>query len=364
MLVPHPWQNLYIHVPFCSGKCDYCAFYSEADSSFLMRPWLDKIKKELTVLSAPHPLHSVYLGGGTPTLLPADWLDELLSALKIFIGSETEVSIECNPETLTEEKAEVLSAHVNRVSLGVQSFNPDARRKIGRRGDPAKIRPAFERLHEKGLENLSCDLIYGLPGQDCAEWEENLRTALTLPVRHLSAYSLTVEEGTPLSGRYCADSSMDIRTAAMEKVTRKVLKEARMRRYEISNYALPGYECRHNQNIWHGETYLGLGPAASSFDGKDRFTQVSSIHDWLEGKPPEMDRVSDEIRRAEMLVMGLRTVRGWSPGEFEGAAGIAPERLRPVQIDFLRRKKMMKRNRIALTRRGLDFWNDAALELL
>ena len=363
MLTIRPWRNLYIHVPFCFRKCDYCAFYSEPDAAVLMRPWLDRIERELAPLSGVK-LHSVYLGGGTPTLLPAELLEELFAALENLHCGAEEISIECNPETLTEAKAAVLGRHVNRVSVGVQSFDPVLRRRIGRHGDPGKIRPAFELLTRHGVENLGCDLIYGLPGQDLRAWEKDLREALTLPLKHLSAYSLTVEEGTPLSRRHAADPACDERTAAMEKLTRRVLKEAGMKQYEISNYARPGYECRHNRNVWHGETYLGLGPAACSFDGRDRFTQVSSVRAWLDGAPPETDAVPESTRQAEMLIMGLRTIRGWAEGEFERAAGIPPEQLRPAQLESLRRKKMMKKNGIVLTRRGLDFWNDAALELL
>ncbi len=363
MLAVRPWQNLYIHVPFCLCKCDYCAFYSEAGAEKLMRPWLDKIKAELKTL-AGHPFHTVYFGGGTPTMLDPVILDDLLYSVKSLDSGAAEISIECNPESLTPAKAEILGAYVNRVSLGVQSFDPVLRRAIGRCGDPARIRPAFDLLMKNGLDNLSCDLIYGLPGQSPEVWEKDLTLALELPIRHLSAYALTVEEGTPLSRRYRNDPACDIRTADMEKRTRRILKNAGMAQYEISNYARPGFECVHNRNIWHGETYLGLGPAACSFDGRDRFTQVASIRSWLAGAPPEVDRISDDTRQAEMLMMGLRTVRGWDVGEFEQAAGISPEALRPAQIASLRRKKLMKSRRLALTRRGLDFWNDAALELL
>ena len=363
MLTARPWRNLYIHVPFCRGKCDFCAFYSEPDGGPRMRPWLDKIENELSALNGLK-LNTIYLGGGTPTLLPAELLAELLESLHGLRSGASEISIECNPESLTPEKAVLLGRYVTRVSIGVQSFDPELRRRIGRRGDPAAIRPAFELLRRNGLENLSCDLICGLPGQSADAWENDLRQALTLPVKHLSAYSLTVEDGTALSRRFRADPDSDLRTAVMDRLTRRILKAAGLKQYEISNYALPGFECRHNQNIWHGETYLGLGPAACSFDGRDRFTQTASVQKWLAGTGPELDSVTDDVRRAEMLIMGLRTVRGWKRGEFEAAAGIAPESLRPAAIDSLRRKGMMKKHGIVLTRRGLDFWNDAALELL
>ena len=222
MLTIRPWRNLYIHVPFCLRKCDYCAFYSEPGASSLMRPWLDRIKHGLASLSGVK-LDTVYLGGGTPTLLPAELLEELFETLENLHSGAEEISIECNPESLTEEKAAVLGRFVNRVSVGVQSFDPVLRRRIGRNGDPGKIRPAFESLKRHGVKNLGCDLIYGLPGQDLRAWEKDLREALTLPLKHLSAYALTVEEGTPLSRRYAAEPACDERTAAMEKLTRRVL---------------------------------------------------------------------------------------------------------------------------------------------
>ena len=173
-----------------------------------------------------------------------------------------------------------------------------------------------------------------------------------------------MEEGTPLQKRYTPDPEAENRNAELEVHTRTILKEAGLHRYEISNYARPGFECRHNQNIWHGETYLGLGPAACSFDGRDRFTQVSSIQDWLNGAAPEMDRIPDPERRAEMLIMGLRTVRGWADGEFERAAGIGPEAVNPAGIAELRKNGFLREDVFALTGHGLDFWNDAAMALL
>lgn len=173
MLVSRPWQNLYVHVPFCRRKCGYCAFYSVPDGDALMRPWLDKIKTELKTELSGVRLHTVYLGGGTPTLLPAGLLAELLESITSLDSGAAEISIECNPETLTKEKAAALGRYVNRVSLGIQSFDPVFRERIGRQGDPGKIRPAFELLQDNGLENLSCDLIYGLPGQEVSDWERS-----------------------------------------------------------------------------------------------------------------------------------------------------------------------------------------------
>lgn len=330
-----------------------------------MRPWLDRLKLDLEPLAGFAP-HTVYLGGGTPTLLPAEMLSELFDALKKILpeGSSPEISVECNPESLTDEKAAVLGQHVNRVSLGIQSFDPELRRKIGRHGDPAKIPAAFELLQRYGLRNLGCDLIYGLPGQTAAEWGKELSGALSLGISHISAYSLSVEDGTPLQKRYTPDPEAENHNAEFEVQTRAVLQEAGLFRYEISNYARHGSECRHNQNIWHGETYAGLGPAACSFDGKDRFMQAPSICGWLNGAEPETDRIPDPERRAEMLIMGLRTVRGWADGEFERAAGIPPEAVNPAGVAELRKNGFLREDTFALTGHGLDFWNDAAMALL
>lgn len=363
-----PWQNLYIHVPFCAGKCDYCAFYSEGTERDLMRPWLNKIKSELEKLTENPPFHTVYIGGGTPTLMDPEMLTELFSTIRkqVPLQIDAEISIECNPETMTTEKAQILGNSVNRVSLGIQSFSPVARERIGRRGDPEKIFEAVSLLRTYGIRNIGCDLIYALPCQTIPEWEEELRQALALEINHLSAYSLSVEEGTPLALRYQENHETDDLSFEMEKSTRRILQDAGLSRYEISNYAKTGFSCQHNTNVWYGETYLGLGPSACSFNGVDRFTQSLPIRKWLEGEAPVYDRISELERLGEIFIMGLRTVNGWKISDFEKIAEKSPLKIWNQQLASLETKGwlVMTDDRIALSTAGLDFWNEAAMEIL
>lgn len=360
-----PWENLYVHVPFCAGKCDYCAFYSEPDLS-LAEAWFGKMSED-AARYAPGalPLKTVYFGGGTPTLLPPEMLERLFELVKsrFSLAGNAEVSMECNPESLTTEKAAAMSSFVNRVSMGVQSFDEAKRRLIGRRGDVRKVESALEMLRSAGLKNIGMDLIYELPGQTVPEWRKELERAVSFGIQHLSAYSLSVEENTPLSKRIQANES-DEPGAEMGEVAVRFLAENGLKRYEISNYARPGFECRHNWNVWHGGTYLGLGPSACSFDGSIRRTEASPLRDWLAGKMQETDEIPAEKWLAEIWVMGLRTVRGWEKGEFDALTGVDPEKHWNEILKHLASEGFLESasGRIALSERGLAFWNDAAAE--
>lgn len=360
-----PWENLYVHVPFCAGKCDYCAFYSEPDSS-LADAWFEKLTEDaIRHASGTLPLKTVYFGGGTPTLLPPDRLERLFSMLEkhFRVTGDAEVSMECNPESLTPEKAKVMSGFVNRVSMGVQSFDEEKRRLIGRRGDVRKLESALGMLRTAGMENIGMDLIYELPSQTLREWRGELEKAVSFGIRHLSAYSLSIEENTPLARRFRKNGSEEL-GAEMGELAVRFLSEHGLERYEISNYAQPGFECRHNWNVWHGGTYLGLGPSACSFDGRVRWTEVSPVQSWLAGEAPEMDEIPEEKRLAEIWVMGLRTVRGWKKGEFNALTGVNPEDHWREVLDRLTAEGFLASlfGRIALSERGLAFWNDAAAE--
>ena len=361
-------RNLYIHVPFCAGKCDYCAFYSEpVPEPALIRLWLERILLQLEK-NAPRlaEAETVYFGGGTPSLLPEDVLQRLFSAVHAAAPAAAEISIEANPFTVTPEKAAVLTSFANRVSLGVQSFDPALREAVGRR-DHAGPGPeeAVRNLRDAGLRNLGLDLMYGLPGETPELWRRDLELALELNPEHISAYAVTPEPGTPFARRIAGRPEDDALTEAMWEQAGTVLGGAGLPRYEISNYARPGFESRHNSNVWHGQTYLGLGPAACSFDGTDRWTQVSSLRAWLDGSPPELDRIPRRARLGEILMMGLRTVRGWTRREFEAAAGCPWDGF-AEQLDELAERGLITRtaDTVAPTERGLAFWNDIAESLV
>jgi len=361
-------RNLYIHVPFCAGKCDYCAFYSEpVPDAALIRLWLDRILFQLEE-NAPclKNAETVYFGGGTPSLLPDDVLKHLFAAVRTAAPAAVEISIEANPFTVTPEKAAVLTSFANRVTLGIQSFELDLLEAIGRQNHtgPGPYE-AVRNLREAGLCNLGLDLMYALPRETLVLWRRDLEHALELNPEHISAYSVTPEPGTPFARRIAGQPEDDVLSEAMWEQAGAVLGEAGLPRYEISNYAHPGFESRHNSNVWHGQTYLGLGPAACSFDGTDRWTQVSDLRAWLDGVPPEVDHISRSARLGEILMMGLRTVRGWTCREFEAAAGCGWD-VFSAQLNELAERGLvvLSEDTITPTERGLAFWNDIAESLV
>ena len=362
------YRNLYIHVPFCRGKCGYCAFYSHPEADpVLTDAWLERIRHDLRDAEPLlQEVHTVYFGGGTPSLLPEKTLRELFRAVSghVRLTPGAEVTMEATPESVTPERCEAAAGFVNRVSMGVQSFSPELLKRARRRPmEPGTVERAIGLWRtEAGVENLGIDLIFALPGETLALWESDLRKAVELPVRHISAYSLMIEEGTELAlSGYRPDESL---AADMWEAAGDILSKHGFPRYEISNYAEEAFQARHNQNIWHGETYLGLGPAASGFNGTDRFTELPSLSRWLAGEPPERDPIPRSSRLREIFIMGLRTVRGWSAGEFRRVTGEAADF--PELIDAQRAGLIETGDaeEVRPTAKGLAFWNDLAEMLL
>lgn len=359
-------MNLYLHVPFCNGKCAYCAFYSEPEFVLpLWNRWLDRIGRELERVTSP--VSTLYLGGGTPTLAPVEELEKLGNLLRsrLTFHADSEWSIECNPETVTPEKASLLAEYFNRISMGAQSFSAKSLRAIGRTAcDPDVIRSAYAELRRAGNRNIGLDLMYALPGQSCDDFAADLNAVSMLAPDHLSAYSLTIEEGTALAEERCLRVPSD-EESAEEWEMLGAFDPFRWPRYEVSNYAAPEYECRHNQAVWHGEPYLGLGPGASSFDGSRRWTEVADLRRWLDGAPPVMDVIPEESRLREIFVMGLRTVRGWRSGEFERQTRKS-WRFMASQIQRLCEAGLLEisDDSIHASETGLLFWDEIAVELL
>jgi len=324
--MPRPFTSLYVHVPFCEAKCDYCAFYSVADASpDLLRAYIDGIDRDLrAALPRCGPMESVYVGGGTPSALPAAELDALLRLIskRLEVADGAEFTVECNPDSLTSDKMDVLSrCGVNRVSLGVQSFNPRLRATIGRRGSIEDLSETLGSLRAAGIVNIGVDLIYAIPGESAEDWAADLAAAAAISPYHISTYELTVEEHTTL-GRRGLSAYPEELSVEMWRMAAETLARAGIRRYEVSNLARPGRECRHNMDVWHGGTYLGCGPAAAGFDSEVRRANPPDLRRWLEGAPPEEDRLPPPKRAAELLGLGLRTVRGWGRDEFLADTGV------------------------------------------
>lgn len=365
-----PFSALYVHVPFCRRKCGYCAFYSLPGAApARMRAWRERLRREFAEFAASSaPLHSIFLGGGTPTLLPPSELAGLLADIRaaFTVTPQAEISSEANPETVTPEVADALAAGgVNRVSLGVQSFQPALRRVLDRAGDPAAAETAVIHLRQAGIHNLGADLINAIPGQTPPLWRDDLRRALELGIAHLSTYALTREEGARLADSFPpadAELEADLWEIADAETTRYGL-----HRYEVSNFAWPGAACRHNLDVWLGASYLGCGPAACSFDGALRWSNPADLDAWLrEPVPRETDPLPADRRAAEILVFGLRTTAGWTRGLFQERTGFDYLDLRGRDLHRLQDQGVLAGlpDRVYPTPRGLLLHDHLAVELL
>ncbi len=372
-------NRIYIHVPFCRAKCGYCAFYSiPSPSEDDISAYLGKLEKDFPKAAViAGKIDSIFIGGGTPTCLQAMHLQKLFGLLSSHFNfsDSTEISIECNPETLTSEKADIIANFANRVSLGIQSFNPKFRKILGRQGSPRSIDRAIDLLMKRGISNIGCDLIYAIPGQTMEDWESELAKAIALPLKHISAYSLSIEEGTLISKKISnheIKSMTDDRrpttddfSIRMWNLAGSFLKKHDFNRYEISNYSKQGFECRHNLQIWYGDGYLGFGPAASSFDGKNRWTNPADLGKWLKGAESELDEISGEKRAREIFVMGLRTTQGWNKIFFHRKTGLSTDSF-SAELALLKQHKLITETdeKISCTKKGLLLWNEVAERLI
>ncbi len=322
-------RSLYIHIPFCSHKCHYCDFYSIVDRQDRQQLFTDRLVRELRA-QAPYaqgqPLKSIFIGGGTPSLLaPALWKTVLTELNNLFDLSEIhagigEFSVENNPESVSEELANVYKAGgVNRISMGAQSFNAVHLKSLDRIHNPAKVPLAIDIFQRAGIKRVSLDLIFAVPGQTIEQWDTDLRTALDLPIEHLSAYGLTYEPGTAMTARLSRGEFTqmpDELEAAMYLHTIKTLREYGFDRYEVSNHAKTGAECKHNMYYWTSQDWLAVGPSASGHFHGARWKNTPRLDDYLKlnenGFAPICDYEAPDDRRElmDLLMTSIRLAQG------------------------------------------------------
>ena len=316
--------GIYIHVPFCQSRCAYCDFYSTtllAHRAAYVDTVCRELQRRISELQG-ESVSTIYLGGGTPSTLTIEELRRILENifhLSSFNFQLEEITLEANPDDLTEEYIQGLrTLPFNRISLGIQSFHDRTLRLVGRRHTAEEAIDAVHRLQEAGLTNISIDLIYGLPGETLDDWAYSLDQAIALGVKHISAYHLTYEEGTRLwrmkeQGLVSPiDEEQSVRSF---ELLREKLLAAGYEHYEISNFALPGYHSRHNSSYWQGTKYIGIGPGAHSYDGRNRRWNLSSLTDYIatpheEDIPHEVEHLTTEERYDERIITELRTARG------------------------------------------------------
>lgn len=350
--------GVYVHVPFCASKCDYCAFATWTDRGHLIEEYLDAVAVDVgrAVAGGMPPATSVFVGGGTPSLVPAARLAAVLGEIPRTAGAET--TVECNPDDVTVELVEhYAGAGVDRVSIGVQSTVPEVLGALGRRHEPDNVARAVQAVRSVGLRTFNVDLIYGAAGERLDDWRSTLGTVLELEPPHVSAYGLTVEPGTPLATRP-ADHPDDDDQADKYELADQLLGDAGLENYEVSNWAIPGHECRHNLLYWDQGDYLGFGCAAHSHRAGRRWWNVRTPERYVDlvrsGRATEAsgEMLDPPARRLEGLQLALRMRQG-VPLDAFGDGDLAD------LDDLLERRG----DRWVLTRRGRLLANEVSLRL-
>lgn len=363
--------ELYIHIPFCISKCKYCDFLSAPSTVEERQEYVeslcDKIREYCEFAKTYHVV-SIFLGGGTPSVLSAEQTEMIFCALRdtFSIDCDAEITMEMNPGTVTEEKLQRYKrAGVNRLSIGLQSTNNRELQELGRVHSYEEFLETFAMARDIGFKNINIDLISAIPHQTVSSWERTLRTAAELKPEHISAYSLIIEEGTPFfqrygEGKHADELPSEEEERSMYEQTKHILSEYGYHRYEISNYAKEGYECSHNLGYWSRTEYLGIGTGASSLIDNRR---------WIEGEEPEI--LSREAQMEEYMFLGLRKTEGVSQDKFKELYGQEIESIYGEVIAKLCREGLLQvteteagHKYIGLTENGINVSNYAMSEFL
>lgn len=375
----HEYMNnstsIYIHIPFCVHRCHYCDFNIATGQEHLIQAYTDAMVREIELAQPDPPAGStrtVFFGGGTPSLLPPENIGRILAALNRRWPFEqaAEISLEANPDRLTPAKLSALrQTGINRLSLGVQSFDDRLLKRIGRDHDAATAEAAIRDARAAGFDNLSLDLIYALPGQSVQNWRETLERALAVQPNHISIYGLTIEDRTAFGRLYAAGKLQlptDDDAVEMYLLAEELLDQAGFRHYEISNWAQPGYECRHNLTYWYDEPYLAFGCGAHAYWGGYRYHNANPIREYialveqgdLSALRRDVERIESGMALAEATMLALRLDSGLQPEKFSAIFGLDIEQLFATELSELSSLGLLEQKRAAgshawiLTQRG------------
>ena len=360
--------SLYLHIPFCKSRCIYCDFYSGTDTSqraSYVQALCDELKLRSTYLPT-RVLDSIYFGGGTPSLLQKEDFERLFTEIHMHftLSSAAEITLECNPDDLTASYVAQLQAlPFNRISIGIQSFDDVELRFLNRRHTAQQAQDAVALCQAHGFDNISIDLMYGLPNQTAETWQKTLDVAMHLGVQHLSAYSLMYEEGSPLSRLRNAHKITELDEATSVALFEQLIDTVALHgfeQYEISNFCLPSFHSRHNSSYWHGVPYLGVGAAAHSFDGVSRQWNVANTVRYMAGVAAgqlevEREELTTDERYNEFVFTALRTRSGINLSDLEHQFGNARLAycLRMAQPYIDGGQLQLRAGQLALTRAGI-----------
>lgn len=373
--------SLYIHVPFCVQKCLYCDFLSTSAQEETKQQYVDSLIEEIEYwrgrICGSYQLQTIFIGGGTPTCLSPVQLQQIGNAIHGMESDKTiEFTIEANPGTITEEHLDAMQQiGINRVSLGLQSAQNLELKLLGRIHTYEDFEKTFQKLRQRGFGNINVDLMADIPAQTISSYHDTLRRMIALEPEHISSYSLIVEEGTPFyqmqkrGELQIPDEDTD---RQMYELTRTVLKEHGYQRYEISNYAKPERECRHNLAYWRMQEYLGIGLGASSYFMGNRFSNTSDLQAYLSEKPDrhcaETHVLSRKEEMEEFVFLGLRTMKGICKFEYKKRFGLSLDEVYPELLPELLQNGLLaesdNRDRIYLTNHGIDVSNYVLAEFL
>ena len=382
--------SLYVHIPFCVQKCLYCDFLSAPAGDSVKEEYVQLLCQEITnwgeQLREEYHLQTIFLGGGTPSCLSPRQLLLLGETIQTAFETENglEYTTEANPGTVTKEHAAAFrQMGINRVSLGLQSAQDTELQRLGRIHDYRQFLETYERLRESGIENINIDLMADIPGQTLASYQDTLTKVVALQPEHISAYSLIIEEGTPfyeMEQKGCLESADEDTDREMYTFTGEYLAQQGWNRYEISNYARPGKQCRHNCTYWQGGEYLGTGLGASSYLSQYRFSNPVEMkayrqyvtgmggRNWKEYAFPEITLLSKKMQMEEFCFLGLRMQQGISRAEFEKRFGVSVNQVYSAVLPRLYEQGLLAESqfhdRIYLTNRGIDISNRVLAEFL
>ena len=373
--------GIYIHISFCVRKCSYCDFYSVAlndNSEYeFIESVLNEIKGYKDKLRKGYTVDSIFFGGGTPTIIKPENLKKIIDALGTIVEIDKccETTMEANPNTLTEEKLkQYKSMGINRLSIGIQSLNDEILKNIGRIHSSREAIEALDRAKAAGFENINTDIMFNIPGQKVEDIENTLRAIIQRGVKHISFYSLKLEEGTPM---YILEKNKKINMPnedyerEMYYAGRKIMEENNLYQYEISNFAQRGFECRHNLKYWNQEEYIGFGPSAHSFLNNIRYSNPPDLKLYCEKRSSEIQRTIQEVLGREDLMfeyimLRLRLREGLDMKVFNNKFSADFQKLYSEQIEYLLKNKLIEveGNKIKLSLRGIDVANYVIVEFM
>lgn len=364
--------GIYVHIPFCKKKCDYCDFISYCGKDDFIEKYVDSVKKEIEHVKIKSKITTIYIGGGTPSYIDSKFIVQILEKIKEKnVAQDAEITIEVNPGTVTQEKLQdYIDCGINRISIGLQTTNDELLKQIGRIHNYEQFLETYKLAKKVGFKNINVDLMLGLPNQRIIDLKESLENVLKLAPKHISVYSLSVEEGTPIANKI-ENGKLKLPDDELERnmywYVKNTLELNGYKHYEISNFAKKGYESKHNMNCWNQMEYVGIGTAAHSYRDITRYSNTEDIKEYIKNVQKgefEKNRIIHEIQKEEdskkeFMLLGLRKIDGLKISEFKNKFGDNPIYLYRNELKKLSDEKLIiiQDDSIRLSNKGIDLAN-------